>query len=125
MQDTQAFAPAYRHSANGSTQEGTLLDSVTVAATNGSATAGDMMPVTAQNGGQVQLQIANLTSVWVFVNWGRKGVVVAATVAASYPVAPGSVVVVSVDSEVNAVSVISLAAPASTTSVIFTRGVGL
>jgi len=45
-------------------------------------------------------------------------------VASGYPVAPGAVVVVSVDSEVSGASVI-LAAGATAGNVIFTRGEGL
>jgi threonine/homoserine/homoserine lactone efflux protein len=58
------------------------------------------------------------------VNFGQLGAVVAATVAASYPVGPGAVVVVSVSAEVNAASVI-IAAGATSGSVTFTRGNGI
>jgi hypothetical protein len=126
MQDTQAFAPMYqRYNPVGPVQS-TIRPSVTVAATNASATASTVFPGGNQND-KNQIQIANKTSAWAHVNFGvLEGgrTVTAATVAADYPVAPGAVVVVTVDPEVNAASVILDAAAAGSTSVIFTRGAG-
>jgi hypothetical protein len=127
MQDTQAFAPLYKTSDPVNSQTGTLLTSVTVAATNASATASGVFPG-GQNPSATQVQIANKTSAWAHVNFGvvaSGSTVTAATVAASYPVGPGAVVVVTVAPEVNAASVILDAAPAGSTSVIFTRGGGV
>ena len=127
MQDTQAFDPLYKRSTQtaGVSTAGSLVTSVTVAATNAAATASTVFPGTKRNN-NTQIQIANKTSAWAHVNFGVLGLTVtAATVAASYPVAPGSVVVVTVNPEVDAASVILDAAPAASTSVIFTRGGGL
>jgi hypothetical protein len=127
MQDTQAFAPLYkRTSTSGSTvTPGTLATSVTVAATNAAATASGQIPGCCPSD-STQIQIANTTTSWAFVNFGvLRLTVTAATVAASYPVAPGAVVVVTVDPEVDAASVILGTAPGALTSVIFTRGAGI
>jgi hypothetical protein len=130
MQDTQAFAPFYKRSVqsgnpNASTA-GTLLPSVTVAASVAAA-ASTVFPGTDAND-SIQIQISNTTTAWAYVNFGvlLGGITVpAATVAAGYPVAPGAVVAVTVDKEVNAASVILGAAPGTNTSVIFTRGAGV
>jgi hypothetical protein len=119
MAQTWAFNPLYKRTQLGGVAPfGTLIASVTVAATT-SAVAG-VLPNTGTN----QVQIANTTAGWAYVNFGIAGNVTAATVAASYPVAPGAVVVVTVDDEVNGVSVI-LAAGATAGSVTFTCGNGL
>lgn len=76
------------------------------------------------NNNYCQIQIANLSTSWTYVNFGVFGNVTAATVAASYPVAPGSVVVVSVDKEVSGASVIHGTA-AAVGNVIFVRGEGI
>src|SRR6478752_65041 len=109
MQDTQAFAPFYKVSVPGSAgQTGTLMPSVTVAATAGGATASGVISGDGRLGNQ--LQIANTsTSAWAYVNLGAirdAQTVTAATVAASYPVPPQSAKVVTVDAEVNGASVI-------------------
>jgi hypothetical protein len=70
------------------------------------------------------MQIANQTAAWAYVNFGIAGAVTAATVAASYPVAPGGVVVLTIADEVTGATVI-LAAGATSASVTFTRGSGL
>lgn len=118
MQDTRAFYPLYSPS-TGKTA-GTLLPSVTVAATT-SAVASTAFP---GNGNFPQIQIANKSASWAQVNFGNltTGTLIAATVAAGYPVGPGAVVVVTVDKEVNAASVIL---DSGTGNVIFTRGEGL
>lgn len=123
MQDTQAFAPFYKVARPAQSQTGTLFPSVTVSVTSSAANSGTIPG--APNGSAVQIQIANKTSSWAHVNFGVDGAVVAATVASSYPVAPGSVVVVTVDPEVSGASVILDSAAGAATSVIFTRGGGL
>lgn len=126
--EVRSFYPLYLRSSEtaGVATAGTLAPSVTVAA-GVVAVASTVFPGTDRNN-YCQIQIANKTSVWVHVNFGVLGggqTVTAATLASSYPVAPGSVVVVSVDPEVNAASVISDGAPAGSTSVVFTRGEGI
>lgn len=127
MQDTQAFAPYYKTADPVNSQTGTLYPSVTVAASNSAATASAVIPG-AGNSAANQMQIANKTSAWAHVNFGillGGQTVTAATVASSYPVGPGAVVIVTVAPEVNAASVILDAAPTGSTSVIFTRGGGV
>jgi len=126
MDDTRAFAPLYTTSNVAGGQVGQLQPSVTVAAANGAAVASTVFPGTTDNN-FCQIQIANKTSVWVHVNFGilLGGQTVRAATINDYPVAPGTVVVVSVDPEVNAASVYADGAPAGSTSVVFTRGVGV
>lgn len=127
MQDTQAFAPLYKLSTLvGSTATaGTLYTSVTVTGSEASATASAQFPGASPDT-NTQIQIANTTNQWAYVNFGvLRLTVTAATVAASYPVAPGAVVVVTVAPEVDAASVILGAAPGTATAVIFTRGAGV
>ena len=120
--ETRAFAPLYAPSA-GAGLSGSLLPSTTIAASVAAAT--NAAPFSGTMANQlVQLQIANQTGAWAFINFGIVGNVTAATVAAGFPVAPGAVVVVSVNSEVTAASVI-LAAGATAGSVTFTRGEGI
>lgn len=122
MQETRAFEPLYRSSVpTASTPvSGSLIASVTLGATDASqATA--RLP---GNGNFTQLRIANKSTSWAHVNFGVFGDVPAATVAASYPIPPASVEVVTVDPEVTGATVI-LATPAATGDVIFTRGGGL
>jgi len=127
MHDTRSFFPLYQPTQQQPTaQVGQLLPSVVVAAVNVTAVPSTVFPGTLDNT-YVQIQIANETSVWVHVNFGvlSSGNTVRAATATDYPVAPGSVVVVSVDPEVNAASVFADGAPAASTSVIFTRGEGV
>lgn len=121
--ETRAFFPLYSKlpAANGAAQ-GSLLPSTTVAATDAAGNSGKFSGT--EDNGSRQIQIANLSTSWAYVNFGVFGNMVAATVAASYPVAPGSVVVVTVDAEVTGASVI-LGTAAATGNVIFTRGEGL
>ncbi len=125
MNDTRAFAPFYKVSRTG--QTGTLYPSITVAATAASANQSGVIPGV-YNGGANQMQIANTsTSSWAYVNFGviqDSSTVPLATVAASFPVPPGSAKVVTVDSEVNAASVI-MGAGAAQANVTFTRGQGI
>lgn len=101
---------------------GTLSPSTTVAGVDTATASGKFSGV--NDNAYVQLQIANLSTSWAYVNFGKFGAVVAATVAASYPVGPGATVVVSVDPEVSGASVI-LGTAAATGNVIFTRGEGI
>jgi hypothetical protein len=130
--ETRAFQPLYRPSAStpatattaAVTTPGTLNPSTTITASVAAAT--NTVPFAGMTNNQiVQIQIANKTSAWAHVNFGVLGAVVAATVAAGYPVAPGGVVVVTVANEVTAASVILDAAPSGSASVVFTRGEGL
>lgn len=116
--ETRAFAPLYTP-ASGQTP-GSLISSVTVAGA-ATATASTVFPGTLNNQ-FVQIQIANQTTSWAYVNFGVFGSVTPATVAASYPVAPGAVVVVSVANEVTGASVIL---GTGTGNITFTRGEGI
>ena len=125
--ETRRFFPLYGPSAGtpqGTTPAGSLLPSVSVTSTNASATASGVLSGT-NNNSFCQIQIANTTTAWAYVNFGTQGAVTAATVASSFPVAPEAVVVVSVHSEVSGASVILGAAPGTNTAVIFTRGEGI
>ena len=119
MQDTQAFAPLYRPSAPSFT--GTLVTSVTLASTDAAQATGRFPGVNAND--KCQIQIANLSTSWAYVNFGVFGNITAATVATSYPVAPGAMVIVSLHPEVTGASVI-LGTGSATGNVIFTRGAG-
>ncbi len=120
--ETRALAPLYQPTTttNGATTYGTLVSSVTVAATS-SATASAQLPGGAPTGFQ-QIQIANTSSAWAYVTFGVYGQVTASTVATGYPVAPGGVVVVSVHPEVTGASVIL---SSGSGNVVLTRGEGL
>lgn len=125
MSEVRAFEPLYSPTGPSggtgvATPQGTLQPSVTLAATAASS-ATAVFPGSVTNYKQ-QIQIANQASVWAFVNFGAFGNIAAATVAGSYPVAPGAVVVVTVDKEVTGATVILAT---GTGSVTFTRGEGL
>jgi hypothetical protein len=107
------------------TQQGSCVVGVTVVAANAVAVASTAFPGT-NNNADAQIQISNKTSVWVHVNFGsiQSPQTVRAATINDLPVAPGTVVTVSVDPEVNAASVFADGAPAASTSVIFTRGSG-
>lgn len=124
MNEQRSFYPMYLRSSEtaGVTTAGTLAPSTTVAAVD-TATPSARFPGT-DNNNYVQMQMANLSTSWAYVNFGVFGNVTAATVATGYPVAPGTVVVVSVDKEVSGSSVI-LGTAAATGNVIFTRGEGI
>lgn len=122
MEDTRAFRPLYTRGSQNPAVAGTLLPSTTIAATDAAAST-PRFAGTDRNS-STAIQIANLSTSWAYVNFGVFGNVTPATVAASYPVAPGAVVVVSVDEEVSGASVI-LGTAAATGNVIFTRGEGL
>ncbi len=126
MNEQRSFFPLYtttQYTGNPAVASGgSLQPSVTVAATDASGASAKFSGVNENT--YVQIQIANQTTSWAYVNFGQFGAVAAATVAASYPVAPGSVVVVSVDPEVTGASVI-LGTAAATGNVVFTRGEGI
>jgi hypothetical protein len=131
--DTRPFAPLYnqtQYTQAGTTssvgQVGSLVPSITVAASNGAAVASTAFPGTNNNEVQ-QILVSNKTSVWVHVNFGNlqaPNTVRAATVN-DLPVPPGGQAVFTVDPEVNASSVFADGAPAASTSVVFTRGSGM
>lgn len=121
MQDTAAFAPIYRPSSG--TGTGALVSSVTVAALT-THVASAQFPGSYDGNTLQQIQMANTTNGWGFVQFGQYGNVTASTVATGYPVAPGGVVVVTVPGEVSGADVI-LAAGTTGGSFIFTRGGGL
>lgn len=122
MHDTRSFYPMYLPSVG--TTTGTNAASITVTASTSAAASAQFPGNLDQNNFQ-QIQIANKTSAWAHVNFGKSGAITAATVAAGYPVAPGAVVVVSVNYEVSGASVILDAAPSASASVVFTRGEGI
>ena len=117
-----AFRPLYFPSRGANF--GSLVPSVTVAASAASATASAELPGIVGNNGSCQLWICNNTNGTAYISVGPYGNVTAATVAASLPIPPNSKAVISVDSEVSGASVI-LSAGAVSGSVIFTRGEGL
>lgn len=92
--------------------------SVTVAGITGGATGGNLP---ARNAGYNMLQIANPSASWGYVNAGDANVV-AATVAAGYPVAPGAVVVLAIEPWMTRVSVIMGTANGN---MVFTLGQGM
>jgi hypothetical protein len=110
-----AFAPLYQNTTPG------FLTSLTVAGGTGSATSGTLPTIPGTGAARSpQLQIANLSTGWAYVNVGPS-TVAAATVAASYPVPPGAMVIISIDPNVTTVSVIMGTAAGN---VIFTLGEG-
>jgi hypothetical protein len=114
MSDTTAFAPLY--SVTG-TNAGTLVGSVTLAAT--AASQAIQLP---GNGSTQQIRVANQSAAWASINFGVFGATPAATVATGLPVAPGAVEVFGVASEVCGATCILAS---GTGSVTFTRGSGL
>lgn len=123
MYDLRPFAPLYGPNAGGGA--GSFLTSLTLTGSNSVATSGVLPGNVTGNSDLNQIQIANTTTAWAYVNVGRDTATIpAATVAASYPVGPGMVAIVTVNSEVAAASVILGTAPGTNTAVIFTRGAG-
>ena len=118
--ETRAFAPLYQIT-HGATA-GVLVRSVTVAGLTTAVASGELPDGSNQGSSDQQYQIANTTPFWAYVNFGVYGNVTAATAASSYPVAPGSVVVVSVSPEIDGASVILVG---GTGNVIFTTGEGI
>lgn len=124
MYDQRPFAPLY--GPNAGPAAGLFLASVTITGSNSAAASGALPGSTTGNSDLNQIQIANTTTAWAYVNVGRNTTeIVAATVAASFPVAPGVCRTITVNSEVAAVSVILGTAPGTNTAVIFTRGTGV
>jgi Tfp pilus assembly protein FimT len=124
MYDQRPFAPLYGPSSGGGA--GTFTASLTLTGSNSAATSGVLPGNVTGNSDINQIQISNTTTAWAYVNVGRNTTeVVAATVAASYPVAPTGIQIITVSSEVAAVSVILGTAPGTNTAVIFTRGAGI
>lgn len=117
--ETRAFQPLYTKAT--ASANGTLQASVTVAA-SGSNAFSTQFPGQLSGNGSCQIQISNTTTSWAYVNFGIFGNVTAATVAASYPVGPGAVVIITVDGEVSGAAVIL---STGSGNVIFTRGEGL
>lgn len=117
--ETRAFAPLYTKAT--ASANGTLQPSVTVAASASNAFSTQFAGQLSGNGSN-QIQIANTTTAWAYVNFGQFGAVTAATVATGLPIGPGAVVIVSVDGEVSGASVIL---STGSGNVIFTRGEGL
>lgn len=120
MYDVRPFAPLYAPNAgNGA---GSLTTSLTLNVLSTGAVSGS---IPGNPGTANQIQIANTTTAWAYINFSRTtGEIAAATVAAGYPVAPGGVVVVTVPSEVDAVSAILGAVSTGGTTVVITRGAG-
>jgi hypothetical protein len=126
MSEVRAFAPLY--TPNQGNAVGTLAPSTTVAAGVAAVASTAFSGNSQAPNYQQQIQIANTTTAWAYINFGvlsASQAVPPATVASSYLVAPGAVVVVTVDKEVNAASVILGTAPGTNTAVVFTRGEGL
>ena len=120
--NTAPFFPLY--GPNAGAGAGGLTASVTITGSVIAASASLPGNVGVYNGMQ-QIQIANTTTSWAYVNFARNTTeIAAATTASSYPVAPGAVVIVSVDGEVGAASCILGTSPGTNTAVIFTRGTG-
>lgn len=94
-----------------------LENSVTVAGLSASATSGTLPARDANYG---QLQISNKSTSWAAINVGAVGLA-AATVALSYPVAPGAAIVISIDLYVTTMSLIMDTANGN---VVFTLGSG-
>jgi hypothetical protein len=120
MSEVRAFEPMYAPTGPGSGQ-GTLLPSITLAATAASS-ATAIFPGSMTNYKQ-QIMVCNQGTLWAFVNFGVFGNIAAATVAGSLPVAPGVARVFTVDKEVTGATVILTAAGPS--NITFTRGEGL
>lgn len=95
-----------------------LANSVTLAAT--AAAAPVTLTAPASRIGNNQLMISNTASTWAYVNLGTAALN-AATVANSMPVAPGAMVVVTIDPTVTTASVILAS---GTGNVTFTAGEG-
>ena len=118
MYDVRPFQPLYGPSAG--PNAGNFVSSLTLSASTTAASGA--LPGNIGTNDFCQIQIANTTTGWAYVNCGRTTQEMSpATVAAGYPVAPGGVVVISVPSEVAVVGVIL---GSSSGNVVFTRGVG-
>lgn len=121
MQETRAFAPLYSATIPGGAA-GTLQRCAFMGTTD-APSASPIFPGTDSNN-FTQIQIANISTSWAWVNFGVFGAVVAAAAGVGYPVAPGAVVVVTVHPEVTGASVV-LQTAAALGNMSFTRGGGL
>lgn len=119
MNELRAFAPLYKPTASG--QQGNLVPCAFMGTTDAAANS-PRLPGS-ENNNFTQIQIANISTSWAWVNFGVFGNVVAAAAGVGYPVAPNSVVVVSVHPEVTGASVI-LQTAAAVGNMAFTRGAG-
>lgn len=118
MYDIKPFQPLYAPNAGGGA--GSLVSSLTITA--GATSVSGALPGNVGLNDYNQIQIANTTTGWAYVNFARTTTEIpAATAAAGYPIAPGGVVVITVPSEVAATAVIL---GSSSGAVIFTRGTG-
>lgn len=120
MQETRAFAPLYTATIPGGAA-GTLQPCAFMGTTDAAA-ASPKFPGTDTNN-FTQIQIANISTSWAWVNFGVFGAVTPAAAGVGYPVAPGAVVVVTVHPEVTGASAV-LQTAAATGNMAFTRGAG-
>lgn len=120
MNDTRPFAPLYTPTVPDVTA-GTLRSSAFMGTTDAAANSPKFQGGDPNN--FTQIQIANISTSWAWVNFGVFGAVTPAAAGVGYPVAPGAVVVVSVHPEVSGASVI-LQTAAATGNMAFTRGAG-
>jgi hypothetical protein len=123
MEDTKAFAPVYGPSAGATA--GSCLASTSVTANNSTATASTQFSGNIDKNAFQQIRIANKSTSWAHVNFGKFGAITAATVASSFCVAPGAVEVFTASGEVSGCSVILDAASTGSSVVVFTRGAGI
>jgi hypothetical protein len=104
--------------------------SVTISATTSSSSAtqlpGNTTNAVSSTPGEPlfykQIQVSNTSAGWAYINCGPLATVAAATVAASYPVAPGTVIVMTINGLSTGVTVIL---GTGSGNVVFTRGQGL
>lgn len=121
MKDTTAFAPLYTPTIPGG-NAGTLRPCAFMG-TSDAAQASPRFPGSDLNN-CTQIQIANISTSWAWVNFGVFGAVTPAQTGIGYAVAPGAVVVVSVHPEVSGASVV-LQTAAATGNMSFSRGEGV
>lgn len=122
MYDTTAFKPLYTRSSQNPDVQGTLVPCAFMGTTD-AASNSPRFPGSNSNT-STQIQIANISTSWAWVNFGVFGSVTAVGAGVGYPVAPNAVVVVTVDQEVTGASVV-LQTAAATGNMAFTRGEGL
>lgn len=122
MEDTRAFRPLYTPSTQNPAVAGTLLPCAFMGTTDAPSNS-PRFPGTDRNS-STQIQIANISTSWAWVNFGVFGSVTPVGAGVGYPVAPGAVVVVTVNPEVTGASAV-LQTAAATGNMAFTRGEGL
>lgn len=121
--ETPPFKPLYIRdkSVNGIVSNG-LVKSLDIAAST-TASVATSLPGASANNTECQIQIANRQGTgWAWVQFGVSNDCPLAVAGQCYPVAPNGVVVVTVDSEVNSVSVVL--DTSATGNVNFCRGEG-